>query len=116
MQAPRSWFSIPGLRGLRPAGRPGQTAPPPGHRPTAPRSWRRVSLRLPRVRLPALGPRALGGLVACLLVLAPGILAAELTVWGYDARLAEDARVRATAGLDAAAGLVDAERTRALNN
>ena len=63
-----------------------------------------------------LAPSVLAGLVAGLLVLLPGLLAAELIVWGYETRLTEDARTRATAGLDAVAGLVDAERTRALNN
>lgn len=71
---------------------------------------------LRRPHVPVLGPRLLGGLAACLLVLAPGLLAAEAIVWGYQARLTEDARTRALAGLDNAASLVDAERTRALNN
>jgi signal transduction histidine kinase len=63
-----------------------------------------------------LGPRALAGLIACVLVLLPGLLTAELIARGYEARLTEDARGRAMSGLDAATGLVDAERTRTLNN
>jgi signal transduction histidine kinase len=55
-------------------------------------------------------------LLAGLLVLLPGLLAAEAIVWAYEARLTEDARTRALAGLDSIAGLVDAERTRTLNN
>jgi signal transduction histidine kinase len=54
--------------------------------------------------------------MACLLVLLPGLLAAELVVRGYEARLSADARARATAGLDGVAALIDTERVRTLNN
>src|SRR5687768_7296026 len=100
MHARQLRFAIPGLGRLRPGARSGRAV-----------DWKRPKLRLPR-----LGPRALAGLAACLLVLVPGPLAAELIVRAYEARLVEDARVRAIAGLDAVAGLVDAERTRSLNN
>ncbi len=90
---------------------PGFGRPRPGARPQSTTAQTR-----PHLRLPSLGPQALAGLTACLLVLVPGLLAAEAVVWTYEARLTEDARARATAGLDAVAGLVDSERTRALNN
>src|SRR5205085_10360956 len=73
-------------------------------------------LAVPRLRLPVFGPRLLVGLIAGLLVLVPGLLAAELIVWGYQARMSGDAQVRAMTGLDGAAALFDAERTRTLNN
>src|SRR6266536_3817264 len=76
----------------------------------------RPRLTLHRPALPRLGAPALAGLVACLLVLLPGLLAAELIVRSYEARLTSDARARAMAGLDAAAALVETERTRAMNN
>src|SRR5688572_20526784 len=100
MHARQLRFAIPGLGRPRLSARPQSTA----------------AQKRPHLRLPSLGPRALAGLAACLLVLVPGILAAELIVRSYEARLAEDARARALAGLDAVAGLVDTERTRALNN
>src|SRR5215218_10237715 len=116
MQPPQLWFAIPGLGMPRPGRRwfrgPATSESGASPQPAQRRSW----LRRPAVRLPTLGPRVLAGLVVCLLVLVPGLLAAELVVWGYEARLTEDARTRAMAGLDGAAGLVDAERTRALNN
>ncbi|MFN8634078.1 MAG: PAS domain-containing sensor histidine kinase [Chloroflexota bacterium] len=118
MQAPRVAFSIPGFGWLRAARRPASSDPASAGGAAGRRGrWRGGRGRFAGRRWwPALGARALAGLVACLLVLAPGIIAAELLVWGYEARLTEDAHVRALAGLDAVAGLVDAERTRALNN
>src|SRR5436190_23587410 len=106
MQPLQLWFSIPGFGRPRPAERRGEAGSKPGDRTGAWRRWPTWRPRVPQVRPPALGSGLLGGLVACLLVLVPGVLAAELLAWGYEARLAEDARVRATAGLDAAAGLV----------
>lgn len=124
MQAPQTPFTLSQLGRWR----PGRQAPAAvgdstgaqnGQDGPARTPSRTLRSRLPRLqppRVPALGPRLLGGLTACLLVLAPGLLAAEAIAWGYETRLTEDARGRALAGLDAAAGLVDAERTRALNN
>ena len=117
MQAPQVWFTLPKLGKPRPAGRPGRRDAAPSEAagsPPAPRTGLRRFL--PSFRLPRLGPRAMGGLLAFLLVLVPAVITAELIVWGYQARQIEDARVRATLGLDATAALVDAERTRAVNN
>ncbi|MCC7367152.1 MAG: HAMP domain-containing histidine kinase [Chloroflexi bacterium] len=116
MQAPHTPFTLP-WPGRRRLGR--QSSESDGAQAASRKTrggWTRPRIRLPCPRLPSLGPRALAGLTACLLVLAPGLLAAEAIVWAYDARLTDDARVRATAGLDSVTGLVDAERTRALNN
>lgn len=72
------------------------------------------------IRLHAFRPRIglpLGlGLACLLLILVPSLGAAELIVQAYQARMADDARERAMAGLDAAAGLIEQERIRALNN
>ena len=65
---------------------------------------------------PRPGALTLAGLAAFLLVLLPSLLASELIVRSYQARLMDDAQARTLAGLDGAAGLVDAERTRTLNN
>src|SRR3954454_14411928 len=116
MQQPQLRFSVPGLAAPRPARRWFRWGAAGDERSSARPARRWPRLARPRVRLPGLGPRVLVGLTACLLVLLPGLLAAELIVWGYEARLTEDARVRAMTGLEAAAGLVDAERTRTLNN
>ena len=69
-----------------------------------------------RIGRPRLGLRARLGLVCFLLVLVPSLGAAELIVQGYEARATADARERALGGLDAAAGLIDQERIRALSN
>lgn len=116
MQVPQRWFAIPGL------GRP--RLGPPWRRDQEAHADRQMSgptkpaqrLGMLRGRLPALRPPVLIALAATLLVLVPGLIAAELVVWGYAARLSADAQARAMAGLDGVAGLVDAERTRSLNN
>jgi hypothetical protein len=61
MHARQLPFAIPGVGRLRSGARP----------------WGGTARRAPKLRLPSLGPQALAGLVACLLVLVPGLLAAE---------------------------------------
>jgi hypothetical protein len=56
------------------------------------------------------------GLVCAVLVLVPALVAAELSVRGYERRAVEDVQVRTTAGLDSLASLFDQERIRTLDN
>src|SRR3954454_5399912 len=116
MQPPQLWFAVPGLGRPRPGRRWGRSPADSAPRPSGAPAGRHGRLAVPRLRLPVLGPRLLVGLIAGVLVLLPGLLAAELIVWAYEARISNDAQVRAMAGLDGAAALIDAERTRTLNN
>jgi len=96
--------------------RPARAAPSSERRGARPTSTVWPARLFQRWALPRLSAPALVGLAAFLLVLLPGLLASELIVRSYQARLTDDARTRTLAGLDGAAGLVDTERTRTLNN
>src|SRR5689334_23021222 len=109
MQVPQIWFTIPGLGSPRPARsrlRDHAEQVDGDRRRTIGRSRRPV---MPGFHLPVLGPRLLVGLLAGLLVLLPGLIAAELIVRGFEARLTADAEGRAMVGLDGATALVDVE-------
>jgi signal transduction histidine kinase len=66
-----------------------------------------------RVRLLA---RPWIGILCAVCVLVPAVIGAELIVRGYQGRLVQDVRTRATSGLDNASSLFDQERLRTLNN
>src|SRR3954447_17953692 len=99
MQPPQLWFAVPGLGGPRPGRRWFRSHDRSDARPSGAPAGRFGRLAVPRPRLPALGSVLLVGLIAGLLVLLPGLLAAETIVWGYEARISGDAQVRALAGL-----------------
>jgi signal transduction histidine kinase len=67
------------------------------------------------LRRPKIGELNLG-VVCALVVLVPAVIGAELGTRAYEARVTEDVRTRATAGLDALAGLFEVERVRTLDN
>src|SRR4051794_23040642 len=102
MQAPQLRFAVPGLGRPRPIWPWSRSHAAPDARPSGaePGEGRKRRPTRPHLRLPILGPRVLVALLAGLMVLLPGLLAAELIVQTYEARLTADTQARATAGLD----------------